>query len=372
MTKHIKALDGVRGLAILMVLIFHFGAFLPNGAFEHAVSAGIGFGWCGVDLFFCLSGFLITGILLRTVEHQDYFRLFYARRILRIFPAYYLFVAVSLLSVLAAHRFGYLRNTTTNGQFWAWLYLSNWHDSGLPYTPHLWSLALEEQFYLVWPLAIAVFRRRALSFCLCVAALSFLARVVAVYAFGWGDETIHRMTPFRLDGLALGGAAACVAINPGLLSKVKGFVPWVLGAFLAVVVAIAAAYGSSAFTNQMNTIGYAALAVSFSALVLHCATTPGAIMNVFLLPPLRHLGKYSYGIYIFHYTWVRPSTSGLNGAVLWIIVGSTGSYILARISWKLVEQPFLRLKKNFEYPVETDNRAAPIKSSVVEGSVEAG
>lgn len=166
MTKHIKALDGVRGIAILMVLVFHFGAFHPNGFLQRALSGGIKFGWCGVDLFFCLSGFLITGILLRTVADAGYFRLFYARRVLRIFPAYYVYVALTVMLVIAGHRFGYFNQMTTHSQIWAWLYLSNWRDPGLPYTAHLWSLSIEEQFYLAWPLLIFTFRRRALPFCL--------------------------------------------------------------------------------------------------------------------------------------------------------------------------------------------------------------
>src|SRR5580698_3864280 len=170
MPRHIKALDGIRGLAILAVLIVHFGNFVPQGAMERSIAAGVRFGWCGVDLFFCLSGFLIAGILLQTVEHPQYFRLFYARRVLRIFPAYYSFVGILVASVAAGHAFGYLPHATAKGQLWAWLYLSNFRGSRLPYSSALWSLAVEEQFYLFWPLAIAVFRRRALLFCVCVAA----------------------------------------------------------------------------------------------------------------------------------------------------------------------------------------------------------
>jgi peptidoglycan/LPS O-acetylase OafA/YrhL len=349
-TRHIQALDGIRGIAILAVLILHFGPFFPHGAFEHIVSAGIEFGWCGVDLFFCLSGFLITGILLRTAGRPDYFRLFYARRFLRIFPAYYVFVGIAVLAVYAAHPFGYYRTLNTKGKLWAWLYLSNWHGSVLPFTTHLWSLAVEEQFYLVWPLAIIAFRRRLLPFCLCVAVLSFVARAVAVYAFGWGREPVYEMTPFRLDGLALGGAAACIAFSPRLLPMVKRYLPWVFGTGLAIAIGIAVVYGSSALVHPMNTFGLAALAISFSALVLHVATTSGAIAKAFLLRPLGHLGKYSYGIYIFHYIFARPTKSiGLSRAALWIAVASTASYVIARVSWKFVESPFLRLKRRFEY-----------------------
>jgi len=328
MNTHIKALDGIRGLAILMVLMHHFGddMFIPSGPIERAISHMLHFGWCGVDLFFCLSGFLITGILLRTVGSPNYFRQFYVRRVLRIFPAYYLYVAAIVLSVIVAHRFGNFRHNTS-GQFWVWFYLANWHDTALPHSGHLWSLAVEEQFYLMWPLAIAAFRNRALSFCLSVAALSFLARLVAVYMFGWGGRVIVMGTPFRMDGLALGGAAACIAASPQILSRVKAIIPWLLCISLTAAVAIATAFGSGTGT-QMETFGFAALALSFSSLVLHCATSASSLSKAFLFPPLRHLGKFSYGIYLFHFVLVRPPSTGLIRALLFIVFGAFGSYLL--------------------------------------------
>ena len=157
------------------------------------------------------------------------------------------------------------------------------------------------------------------------------------------------MTPFRFDGLALGGGAACIAADPRLLVKIKSIIPWVLGASLIIAISIAFEFGSGATTNQMDTFGYAALALSLSCLVLHCATTASPVSKVFLFSPLRHLGKYSYGIYLFHFVLVRPPSFGLNRAVFSIILGSVGSYLLARVSWRFVEQPFLRLKRHFEY-----------------------
>ncbi len=348
-TGHVDALDGIRGLAIAVVLIFHYAVFLPTSASERAVSQAIEFGWLGVDLFFCLSGFLITGILLRTLESPSYFRTFYARRALRIFPVYYAYLALTVLSVVIAHHLGYYRHTSADGQLWDWIYLSNWRQSGLPGTSHLWSLAVEEQFYLVWPLAILVFRRHVPAFCFAVALLSFVARLVAVYGFGIDGEPIHRLTPFRLDGLALGGSAAFIATRPTLLITCRRYLEPVFWLGLFTAIAVAVVWTSSIDSMPMSTLGFGALSVSFSALVLHCATSTGKLTRAFQSPALRHLGKYSYGIYVFHYALVRPRAPGLASGVVRFLWAAPAAYLLARISWFLIEQPFLRIKRKVSY-----------------------
>jgi peptidoglycan/LPS O-acetylase OafA/YrhL len=159
MTNHIPALDGLRGIAILSVMLLHFTnaiAALP-GSPTSAARSVFGWGWTGVDLFFVLSGFLITGILLDSKGHPLYFRSFYARRALRIFPLYYaalfLFFVVprAIPSVPATYSFAW------HDQRWFWFYLGNFHPLGpdaKQFIGQFWSLAIEEQFYLVWPLLI--------------------------------------------------------------------------------------------------------------------------------------------------------------------------------------------------------------------------
>jgi peptidoglycan/LPS O-acetylase OafA/YrhL len=158
---HLPALDGVRGLAILLVLLYHFVAqTTATNRLEAAVNWALGYGFLGVDLFFVLSGFLITGILYDSRADPGYFRTFYMRRVLRIFPLYYavlavVFFGVSLLPALRGSEIAGLREH----QAWAWLYGINVYLSiqggwVLSYIEHFWSLAVEEHFYFIWPLVV--------------------------------------------------------------------------------------------------------------------------------------------------------------------------------------------------------------------------
>src|SRR5688572_1813273 len=145
------SLDVLRGIAITIVFFYHTFHFIPI----------FGFGWMGVDLFFVLSGFLITDLLLVTPKNGNYFRNFYMRRFLRIFPLYYLvlfvffFLSPNFFSPQNMHEFDFYHQN----QFWFWTQLQNWFfvSKGLgplPYVTHLWSLAIEEQFYLIWPVLL--------------------------------------------------------------------------------------------------------------------------------------------------------------------------------------------------------------------------
>src|SRR5580698_6867484 len=170
--KRIRQLDSVRGLAVLLVLVHNTDIYpsLHLGLITNA-------GWSGVDLFFVLSGFLITGILIDTKEAQNYFSSFYARRMLRIFPLYY--AVLTLLVIVALHP----------TQIYYYLYLSNWlillKDGWQPNVAgHFWSLAVEEQFYLIWPLCVWLLPKRyRLRFTLagCVFALMLRLGLVATY-----------------------------------------------------------------------------------------------------------------------------------------------------------------------------------------------
>ncbi|HEV2844590.1 MAG TPA: acyltransferase, partial [Thermoanaerobaculia bacterium] len=215
--ERLPALDGLRGLAILLVLLLHFTVYGGPPAtegidklFYRAAQAG----WIGVDLFFVLSGFLITGILYDAKGGENYFRSFYARRVLRIFPLYYGALAVFLLLVPALRP----------GSFWHWTYLSNvqiaregWPDSGA--LGHFWSLAVEEQFYLFWPVAVLLLARRSLmAACWVCLAGSLLLRVGLHLA---DQETAaFVLTPARLDSLAAGALLALAARGPEGLAPV--------------------------------------------------------------------------------------------------------------------------------------------------------
>src|SRR5579863_9160491 len=213
--RHVRAYDGLRGIAIVLVLLRHLGEDLPARRLGGVVDAALNAGWLGVDVFFVLSGFLITGILLdargdEAQPSEGYFLRFYARRALRIFPLYYLFLAVTIFIA---------RPPMPHGTWWYWSYTSNvliarhgWPE-GLWETGHLWSLAVEEQFYLVWPAIIAWTPRRRLPV-LCVAIIVGAIAVRIALIHQGAALGAYVLTPARADTLAV-GAALAIALRSG-------------------------------------------------------------------------------------------------------------------------------------------------------------
>ena len=361
-------LDGIRGLAILMVVLHNFSVVddpVMPGVAGHLLFASITGGWAGVTLFFVLSGFLITGILLDTQHEPGHFRRFYMRRTLRIAPLYYavLLVAFVVLPLLGAAPAPVLADQPQ--QFWLWTYLSNWVEPfGLAdHTfPHFWSLAVEEQFYLLWPLL--TWRRSPQTVLYWGLALAVLAPAVriALLLNGGTPAMAYVWSPCRMDALALGGCAAAALRMPGLAAAVMARRRQLLAAAAAVfVVCVLGFRGLPRTSFGMQTLGYSMLAVSFSVLVLALACTdlagdvqPG--LRFWRSAPLRVLARYSYGLYIIHKPLAdavgEPLMHSLGPAMLrstaanaaYFVVGLAASLALAALSYHLFEQRFLALK----------------------------
>jgi peptidoglycan/LPS O-acetylase OafA/YrhL len=377
-------LDGVRGLAILLVLLFHTTQYAyVRDAGDAWLTALPALGWSGVDLFFVLSGFLITNILLQTRGSESYARTFYARRALRIFPLYYAVLAFLLLiaprlPALASLEAAWRGNTQTDG-IWYWLHLSNVEAARNRAFDHFalaiaWSLAIEEQFYLLWPWVVRrVSETRLLALCAAIAALAFALRL-GLLAAGASWMVLYVLTPCRLDTLATGAAIALLARRAGGLGPLSAPARRALAAS-GLLLAAGVAYlrlrsrgapptllGLSLVADPlMQTAGYTLLCLLWGALLVGVLTArPGSrLAKSFELAPLRSLGVYSYGLYLLHLLGIvaiarrfPPSALVQHFAAAQIAFWAAAiaaSYALARLSWFALESRLLALKRHFPY-----------------------
>jgi peptidoglycan/LPS O-acetylase OafA/YrhL len=370
--KHLPVLDGVRGLAIVSVIILHFlGNIVPTNTVEKVVAKLSSYGGEGVTLFFVLSGFLISSILLASKSKPAFFKNFYMRRVLRIFPLYYGTLIVGLVLLPSAWLPESLARTREH-QVWLWTYGTNIYVAlertweALPYFSHFWSLAVEEHFYFVWPLLVFYLSEKALvRVALGVMAVALLLRL-GLIAAGVGEMPGYVLTPTRADGLCFGGLLAVMARQPAGLVALRRplFVATVGTAVFAVLgYAVVKAFPAGHFyyvevrqTGVVLTLG--------GMLVWALTSKPEAPQVRFFDNPLmRWFGKYSYGLYVFHVmvSWhvihekyEARLTEALGSHGLAVVVHSTASLLLsmavAWLSFHLFEKHFLKLKVRFEAP----------------------
>jgi peptidoglycan/LPS O-acetylase OafA/YrhL len=366
---HIPALDGLRGIAILLVMFYHFTATYIHGL-SGILYKCFDVGWCGVDLFFVLSGFLITGILFDAKNDPHYFQGFYMRRVLRIFPLYYGFLFVLFVLVPLAHRFSSVIRLHMTEQVWLWSYLTNFHYFLSPHPlitkfhlEHFWSLAVEEQFYLIWPAVIFLLQPKAMMRigAICIGgALLVRLFLIADHA---NPAIIFNLTPCRMDSLAAGALCALlVRVNLSTLKLLKVARLITVFSGVGLLCILACRGGSNADNPIMHSVGYTFLALLFGGILL-LAVDPSQdnVLSWFLSCPILVLfGFYSYAIYVFHYPLVhvfnrwfsvnllsRHLHSRLLGLGVHVLCSVLVSLFIAMLSWNLYERHFLKLKKYF-------------------------
>jgi peptidoglycan/LPS O-acetylase OafA/YrhL len=376
----LPVLDGIRGIAILLVMLLHFTPPVEGSgsAAARVLQKVAHLGWAGVDLFFVLSGFLITRILLASRQSPTYFRTFYLRRVLRIFPLYYLVLAFFAFGAPAISFFDRAGLAELQrDQAWLWLYgqnvLMSIRDSWVFDVPtiklsHFWSLAVEEHFYLVWPAVVLLCReRQLLKVCAGIIAGAFLLRIVLWYLAG--PIAPYVLTLCRADSLAMGGLLA-------LVHRHGAFAPLRSTIRVAALASLVAAGAIVAVLHRFNrsdmivtTLGPTLLACMFAWLIGRSVDAGTGTLGgrVLASGPLRMFGRYSYGLYVYHVilipvlnAWL-PRAGGPNGFgqpyvqsflaayLLRVLVFIAASLAVAAVSWHLIEAPILRLKRHARY-----------------------
>lgn len=350
-------------MAIAMVVTFHLSFGFSEGFSATRAARELSLsGWIGVDLFFVLSGLLVTRGFLSGERTWGGYRMFLARRALRILPLYYIALVVG--SVL-----------DRSPDIWHWIYLQNYslpfseHPEG--WSAHFWSLGVEEQFYLVWPLVLVLASRarpRSLFRGL-VAALAVVAVGRALLVLGLAHrvdgyrlaKVVYRATPTRLDGLLAGCAVACLHHGQprDRLERWRKVRPGLVFASGAALVVLASTIGVGNEDRRFSVLGYPCLALFFGSLVSFVVDDEPSRLHALLeLRPLRYVGTVSYGVYVVHWPLVAcaiPKLREIHAATTspWAAVGVAAittafvwaaSLLVAHLSFVVIERPILALK----------------------------
>ncbi len=368
-----RELNGLRGVAVSIVMLHHFVmALTASHSWERGLFTLLSAGWLGVEIFFVISGFLITKSLIETRDRAHHFRNFYVRRALRILPLYF-----CLLTCYYLLLFLFPRAISDNLAFpmkrhWYlfWFNLSNgfaWVETrGLGSLAHLWSVAIEEQFYLVWPLVLFyVSKRRHLTLSLTLFAFTLLLRGYAIWA-GIDSWAIYVTTPLRLDGLLLGATLFLLFSSDEKRGPHFLFHPLILSTAALALGFTFYFEGPEARSWGMQTFGYLALALLSTGWIYNLVTQREKAIGAWFLNarPFQLIGKYSYACYLLNYPlwftvnksgaslWLQSLLGGNNVTfrVLYLTVLFATTILISHFTFVLIERPALGLKKFFSSP----------------------
>lgn len=358
--RHIAELDGLRGFAILIVTLYRFSKEMPTDTLlGQGLHLGFSFGNRGVELFFVLSGFLITGILIDGKDKPHSFRNFIARRSLRIFPLYFATLFALLVGASLVPAWQIMFREAIDNQFYLWTYLVNVKMSFenqwcFGYMDHFWSLAVEEHFYLFWPILLYLIPNTlALRTALLLMMLSAASRI------GVAVLTDHGVAPdvltlFRCDALLTGSAVAMLARRPQGLQLLKWWLP--VPAVLSLIFVVACTITEKRFF----TLPLSLWPIVWASLLIWLLTAKRSdlIARMFRLQPLRVLGKYSYAMYVFQNPLIPLLSAVVSVAALTALVGNVLfanliyiaamlvlTYASAVLSWHVLERHCLELKR---------------------------
>lgn len=314
---YIPQLEALRGVAVSSVLAFHLGVF-PAG-------------WMGVPLFFVLSGYLITGGLLATRDKPDYFRNFFWKRSVRILPLYYAYLVINACLLVAMGK-------SLDGYGWYLAYLGNiavgiGQGTGVGATGHLWSLAVEQQFYFLWPIIVILFRRVWIAATIAFVAAPLSREILLVYTNPYVAIT---SLPSCMDMLAAGAIVACTKDR-----RVFAFMT-ILGTALLAYCMVQISFWDLAHTEAWASkahLLYSAVALLAGPLVATAHKVPYLKFS-----PLEWIGKISYSMYIWQLMVILILERLHVDGVPFVVLGVVITTIISWLSWRLIEQPFLKLK----------------------------
>ncbi|NTV05210.1 MAG: acyltransferase [Chlorobiaceae bacterium] len=366
--KYNRTLDGVRGLAILMVIFSHFdyGPLLHNKnmLLELFLSKLEMIGDTGVDLFFLLSGYLITTILLESKAKpvNEYLKNFYARRFLRIFPLYYLVLFFLFILLPFFIKYDQPAKQILENQLFVWLYLSNlpgivinWDSSSLFWLGHFWSLAVEEQFYLIWPLIVYFSDNKSLKF---ISTFLILLSVfsITIYSFNSDLNFFEWRTVSRGGGLCVGSLIAIFSYEKNDFKSINGN-QFLFIVSLLIYVVVLCSPRLSFFHAHIHYAAWFFYAVCFVFLI---NLKSGLLYKILTSKILVFLGVISYGLYVYHevlrprvYFYIKSVFASYSTGFVFFdlfiysILVLVFYVIIAALSYYFYEKFFLKMKKYF-------------------------